>query len=69
MITFITAIVAWEDHPDRDEERREKAFDSQCFVGGGYDWSKRDKDNRDDDNSSSGGRDIGTVLPGPDRDK
>lgn len=48
-LCMTSLLSAWEDHPDRDEDRRNAGADSKCAVGGGYDWSARDRDSRDHD--------------------
>ena len=62
-----SSLMAWEDHPDNDNDRRESSSESSRPVDGGYDWSNRDPDSKDENTSNSGS--CGTMLSGPDRDK
>ena len=65
---FVTgSLCAWEDHPDNDNARRDSSFDSTRGVEGGYDWSNRDREGRDDPSYNSSDQ-IGTITP-PDRDR
>lgn len=60
LMMMTMALNAWDDHPDRDEDRRNEGADSNCHVNDeGYDWGKFDRGNDRDDEHSRGSR--GTI--------